>query len=195
MHRLGIVALTAIVLAIPSLPAAAQFVATVRNEPEWRADNVPAAWPIFAKLPDAKPLSLKSARQVIDLSKSIIQRWDDYYADKTTKRPTGKESDFAIRYMLTIDPKVPEFPEAWGIFIRLRQVDQEMARADAPVRPSNRAGVVIGMTADKILQSNWGKPQRINETITARGKREQWVYGSGYLYLEDGILTSIQTSR
>jgi hypothetical protein len=62
------------------------------------------------------------------------------------------------------------------------------------VEPHNN-GVSIGMTAEQIRKSSWGKPRSINETITAAGKHEQWVYGGGYLYLENGVLTSIQTSR
>lgn len=58
-----------------------------------------------------------------------------------------------------------------------------------------RGGVSIGMTADQVRSSCWGKPQRINQTITARGKHEQWVYGGSYVYLENGTVTSIQTSR
>lgn len=58
-----------------------------------------------------------------------------------------------------------------------------------------RGGVSIGMTAAQVYASCWGKPRSVNETITARGKHAQWVYGSGYLYLDDGIVTSMQVSR
>jgi hypothetical protein len=53
-------------------------------------------------------------------------------------------------------------------------------------------GVSIGMTAERVLQSSWGRPNKVNRTITARGTHEQWVYGGGYLYFEDGVLISIQ---
>lgn len=55
-----------------------------------------------------------------------------------------------------------------------------------------KQGVQIGMSAQEVMQSNWGRPQKINRTVTARGTREQWVYGGGYLYFENGILTTIQ---
>jgi len=58
-----------------------------------------------------------------------------------------------------------------------------------------KGGVSIGMTANEIYASCWGKPRRVNETVTARGRHEQWVYGGGYLYLDNGVLTSIQTSH
>lgn len=51
----------------------------------------------------------------------------------------------------------------------------------------------IGMTKEEVEASLWGKPERINRTVTAYGTREQWVYGNRqYLYFTDGILTSFQ---
>ena len=42
-------------------------------------------------------------------------------------------------------------------------------------------------------RTDWGEPQTINSTITASGRREQWVYGDGdYLYFKNGILEGIQ---
>lgn len=52
----------------------------------------------------------------------------------------------------------------------------------------------IGMTKEQVIAS-WGKPQSINESVGTWGKHEQWVYNSQYLYFENGILTSFQTSR
>jgi len=55
--------------------------------------------------------------------------------------------------------------------------------------------VRIGMTAEQVIRL-CGKPNRINESVNARGKNEQWVYASGtYLYFENGILTSYSLSR
>jgi hypothetical protein len=65
----------------------------------------------------------------------------------------------------------------------------------SPKVPKDNNGVSIGMTAEQVRKSSWGKPKSINETITAGGKHEQWAYGGEYLYLENGVLTSIQTHR
>lgn len=55
---------------------------------------------------------------------------------------------------------------------------------------------IISMTDYEVIEdSTWGKPKSINRTETAYGVREQWVYDRGYLYFEDGYLTSIQSSR
>lgn len=56
-------------------------------------------------------------------------------------------------------------------------------------------GVSIGMDHPAVEKSCWGKPDGINETLTAHGRHEQWVYQGGYLYFDSGKLTSIQTSR
>lgn len=68
----------------------------------------------------------------------------------------------------------------------------EQAEAAAEARQLRRQGVTIGMTADDVLKSSWGRPQSVNKTTTSRGTREQWVYRGGYLYFENGVLTAIQ---
>lgn len=55
-----------------------------------------------------------------------------------------------------------------------------------------KKGVKIGMSQDEVRQSSWGRPNSVNRTSTSRGTHEQWVYGGGYLYFEDGILTTVQ---
>lgn len=58
-----------------------------------------------------------------------------------------------------------------------------------------KEGVSIGMSAQQVLESSWGRPDNVNTTTTANGSREQWVYGRyrrGYLYFSDGTLTTIQ---
>ena len=57
-----------------------------------------------------------------------------------------------------------------------------------------KGGVAIGMTKTQVLASCWGKPERVNTTITAGLRSEQWVYGYNYVYLRDDVVTSIQTS-
>jgi hypothetical protein len=49
------------------------------------------------------------------------------------------------------------------------------------------------MTPADVEASSWGKPQKINTTTNKWGESQQWVYGNGgYLYFENGVLTSIQ---
>lgn len=52
--------------------------------------------------------------------------------------------------------------------------------------------VRIGMTEFE-CELSWGRPEKINTTVTDSGKQQQWVYStSSYLYFESGKLTSIQ---
>ena len=51
----------------------------------------------------------------------------------------------------------------------------------------------IGMTAEEVLASTWGEPEKINRTTFSWGTFEQWVYeGHRYIYLDNGIVTAIQ---
>lgn len=59
--------------------------------------------------------------------------------------------------------------------------------------------VVLGMTANEALLS-WGQPSKVNASIGAYGRKEQWVYRRGrvradYVYVENGRVTDIQTSE
>ncbi len=57
--------------------------------------------------------------------------------------------------------------------------------------------VAIGMNADEVAAS-WGRPHKVNRTITAAGTREQWIYDRGgyktqYVYLDNGVVRTIQS--
>jgi len=55
--------------------------------------------------------------------------------------------------------------------------------------------VTPGMTTEQVILA-WGRPLRINQTTRASGVSEQWVYStSRHVYLENGRVTAIQTSR
>lgn len=64
--------------------------------------------------------------------------------------------------------------------------------SDSTEVPLEKVEPTIGMTADEVYNSTWGAPQKINRTDTLSGEREQWVYENGYIYLENGYVTSIQ---
>lgn len=54
-------------------------------------------------------------------------------------------------------------------------------------------GVKLGMTAKTVREeTNWGIPKAINRSVGKWGVHEQWVYDGGYLYFENGKLTSYQ---
>lgn len=70
---------------------------------------------------------------------------------------------------------------------------EEAAAQRAMLAERKKQGVSVGMTAEEVLQSSWGKPSTINRTTTSFGVREQWVYGgNNYLYFKNGKLETIQ---
>jgi TonB C terminal len=85
---------------------------------------------------------------------------------------------------------------------RLRQA-QERRRQEISAKPwpekIKRAvlekQIEIGMTGDQVTAA-WGRPESINETITATSRQEQWTYpGPTYLYFTNGALTTVQRRR
>ena len=71
--------------------------------------------------------------------------------------------------------------------------ERKAKQAKANAEWKARGGVTVGMTTIQVLNSNWGKPEKVNRTVTQNGTNEQWVYGgNNYLYFENGKLTAIQ---
>lgn len=55
--------------------------------------------------------------------------------------------------------------------------------------------VALGMTQEQVKMS-WGEPKSISQTVTAAGKSEQWVFGSGaYVYFTGGVVSGIQNEK
>ncbi len=97
-----------------------------------------------------------------------------------------KAETLAFEYRHVGDAELAKLEDQATTAIRAKQ--QAEAKAFA-----RKQGVTIGMSKEQALASSWGKPQKVNRTISAYGEREQWVYGgSNYLYFENGTLTSIQ---
>jgi hypothetical protein len=93
----------------------------------------------------------------------------------------------------------PEAAEPYALSLPKLRVQAERERAESIKRNiaaekarRRKEGVTLGMTDDEVLDSQWGKPSHVNRTTNKHGVREQWVYPGGYLYFEDGKLTSIQ---
>ena len=60
--------------------------------------------------------------------------------------------------------------------------------------------IFIGMTADEVILS-WGRPTKINASISGRGRSEQWIYRRGkigddqYVYVDNGVVTNMQSPQ
>lgn len=64
--------------------------------------------------------------------------------------------------------------------------------SDSTEVPAEKVEPTIGMSEDEVLASTWGAPKKKNTTTTENGTHEQWVYEDGYIYFDDGIVTTIQ---
>ncbi|SRR5436190_10580219 len=60
----------------------------------------------------------------------------------------------------------------------------------------NRAKAIsIGMTVAQVYRSCWGKPRSINTSVMGSTRTEMLLYdGYNYVYAENGIVKSIETS-
>lgn len=103
---------------------------------------------------------------------------------------------------LELDGKFSVTPENQGIWV-LRVINDDTGEVltekivetnySAHVEPEKQDKPKIGMTAEEVEATAWGKPDRKNVTEAYYGTHEQWVYeGKGYVYFDDGIVTSIQ---
>jgi hypothetical protein len=73
------------------------------------------------------------------------------------------------------------------------EANKKAAEKFAKRKSTEKEGVKIGYTKEQVLNSTWGKPQKINTTTNAYGTHEQWIYGGGnYLYFDNDVLTTIQ---
>ena len=68
--------------------------------------------------------------------------------------------------------------------------------SNEPVKPVNTSIPQVGMTAEEVINTSWGEPDKKNITEAYYGTHEQWVYrGKGYVYFEDGVVTAVQRSE
>ena len=75
----------------------------------------------------------------------------------------------------------------------LAKAKRELSSRDYQAAKDRR--LVVGMSERAVVYS-WGRPDKINSTVTGYGNSEQWVYDyRGYAYLKNGRLTAFQTRR
>jgi hypothetical protein len=49
----------------------------------------------------------------------------------------------------------------------------------------------VGMS-EAALQCSWGQPEDVNRTVTSTAEHKQYVYGSRYVYVDNGVVTGFQ---
>lgn len=112
---------------------------------------------------------------------------------------TGEDKNYSRTYNFYNDKIIVQVhnknPQSW----ELKYGDMEDTYykiSDSTELPEKReiigsAKPTIGMTAQEVRNSSWGSPKKINTDTYSWGTKEQWVYDNGYIYLENGIVTSI----
>ena len=85
------------------------------------------------------------------------------------------------RYHVTLDDGRTGYIVTYELLRMRTDTDPEKAAADCKRRGDPR----IGMTAKQVEATCWGKPDHLNQTQTAVGISDQYVYGdSRYVYLQ-----------
>lgn len=101
----------------------------------------------------------------------------------------GRKMSFSWYYRIALSGDL-EVRDGQGV---IRVIESTAPKTEKQrVLAKKSKGVVIGMRADQIMESSWGRPIKVNLTVTKGARTEQWVYPGGYLYLKDGVLTGIQ---
>lgn len=152
------------------------------QEAQKQAEIIKAKFGAIKAKADAIEAENKAKADAIEAAKTPEQR----QAESDAKVAAEKERLVKVRLAEVEFERVYERQEKERK--RLREV-----AAKAECARTRKDGVSIGMTADMVKCSSWGKPNSVNTTTTVYGVSEQWVYGGrSYLYFKDGILTSIQ---
>lgn len=107
---------------------------------------------------------------------------------------------FAQAYKCMVDgaPVFQQVPCQGGVKLNVPPAPDPESREGRVAVAIAKKRVFIGMTDQEIVRS-WGKPDKINRSISARNVNEQWIYSrddigrSQYLYVENGVLRSIQS--
>lgn len=105
--------------------------------------------------------------------------------------PYGAESDLEKCTGTMIDPKAIALLEKSS---KLRVADQvkQQEKQDRIIKAEKKKkGVYIGMTKQDVLDSSWGKPERVSKTTTAFGETEIWHFSGGFLYFVGDSLNQI----
>ena len=111
------------------------------------------------------------------------------------------------RHLLAIDSNFPGSAELRKQYVdkinkrvsdNRKDEDKKRKKEEETRKAINKLKVPeIGMDENTLYECSWGRPNQINRTRSAYGRSEQWVYEtngypSKYVYLENGIVTSIQ---
>lgn len=110
-------------------------------------------------------------------------------------RAWGDDGREMLNEVITYINSTPEGGDAYASLISdaRKQLDEKNKETGEDKRSaSKKRNPAIGMTAEEVLESTWGRPKKINKTTYSWGVTEQWCYsGYRYIYFDNGIVSSI----
>ncbi len=133
---------------------------------------------------------LPNLAEISSLEKDLLKK-RIFFAKELIAKDREEEALSMLNAAYGTQVAVPEVKAVYERIARNKE-QRSVAAARAEISDRRRAGVSIGMSRERVIQSQWGRPKKINKTVNAFGTNEQWVYDGGYLYFENGILTTIQ---
>lgn len=127
---------------------------------------------------------LTSAVPFLDSITRVEARGAGFQTDKSSERAAAAKRSEALA-------------AAAERLIRADQFEQRTAAirskhwSDTITRAVIARKILFGMTREQV-RASWGDPDDINRTVTRSRTREQWVYGSQYVYFDNGVVTAWQ---
>lgn len=106
-----------------------------------------------------------------------------------------------IAHEVAIDPRTDwpaycnRFKDTAAVQDRVAEIKTQLAnlKLSRGQREQLANGQISVGATGKMAELSWGRPEKVNRTITSEKVSEQWVYPSGnYLYVTDGRVSAIQ---
>ena len=167
----------------------------------WPGDKTVATTVRSRSLPSASPTEKQAPR--VSSGGAAVARDVAAVRDVTVARDATAVRDAAhpgLR-VAAIQAQLDKLPARTDRFAAslpaLREKNAELKAAlvkkSAAEEGAKARGVNLGMTADEVLGSSWGRPRRVLRGPMADGDAAQWTYpGGSELYFRDGKLVKIR---
>jgi hypothetical protein len=120
-----------------------------------------------------------------------------FAASQQASRPVTPLPPLPTDTTATIDTRGPAAPDEAFLKTKAGRIWKKHSGAwsEEDCRTIASRKINVGMSGE-MVRASWGQPEHINESTYRSGTHEQWVYGSrSYVYLENGIVTSISTTH
>lgn len=169
----------------------------VRDIDEFENEDIYVLKQYIKYLMSPDPIERKKAL----LLAKVRPEYDGFLKEEVSAAVLKKDSEQSTWKNITIDDWKNKQDEIVSEYIGdyavdlLREEKESLSKKirETQVQKQLSTSPKIGMTATEVLMTGWGKPIKVNKTITKYDTKEQWVYGEGkYVYFRNGIVETIQ---